>query len=122
MSKAGAAREPSSSRAVPLYIAATTLAAVVSMWWAWDAANPFADPVALITLLVLGVLSMLVRERDVGANITFDGPNFVRTQAHTHLRDAWTRMPGWRLSSLRRSTSESVTPRASIFGSEFSMR
>ena len=71
MSKAGAAREPSSSRAVPLYIAATTLAAVVSMWWAWDAANPFADPVALITLLVLGVLSMLVRERDVGANITF---------------------------------------------------
>ena len=34
-------------------------------------------------------------EADVtGANITFDGPNFVRTQAHTHLRYAWT--PGCR--------------------------
>ncbi len=33
--------------------------------------SPFENPVALITLLVLGVLSMLVRERDVGANITF---------------------------------------------------
>ena len=35
MSKAGAAREPSSSRAVPLYIAATTLVAVAVVTVSW---------------------------------------------------------------------------------------
>ena len=72
MSKAGAARESSSSRAVPLYIAATTfvaVAVVTASWFFYD--GPPVEWAAVVTMLILGLLSSVFRERDVGSNITF---------------------------------------------------
>src|SRR6476661_1810549 len=72
MSKAGAAREPSSSRAVPLYIAATTLVAVAVVTVSWVLhIGPPVEWAAVVTMLILGLLSSVFRERDVGSNITF---------------------------------------------------
>src|SRR6476620_6074093 len=72
MSKAGAAREPSSSRAVPLYIAATTLVAVAVVTVSWVLRiGPPVEWAAIVTMLILGLLSSVFRERDVGSNITF---------------------------------------------------
>jgi hypothetical protein len=56
---------------VPLYIAATCLAALAAVTLGWFREGLPGDPVAVVTLLVLGLLSILLRERDVGSNITF---------------------------------------------------
>jgi putative nucleotidyltransferase with HDIG domain len=68
-------REPSQGarrpRAVPVYIAFTALLAVVGVAASWYLVGPPRDLVALATLLLLGLLSVTLREREVGTNITF---------------------------------------------------
>ena len=71
MTKRHAARPPRPTRGVLLYVAATFLAAVVAVTTSWILVGPPGDAVAVITMLVLGLLSSVVRERDVGSNITF---------------------------------------------------
>src|SRR3954447_15434319 len=72
MSKAGAAREARSSRGVPLCIAATTLVAVAVVTVSWVLhIGPPVEWAAVVTMLILGLLSSVFRERDVGSNITF---------------------------------------------------
>ena len=68
-------REPSQGarrpRAVPVYIAFTALLAVAGVAASWYLVGPPRDLVALATLLLLGLLSVTLREREVGTNITF---------------------------------------------------
>jgi putative nucleotidyltransferase with HDIG domain len=68
-------REPSQGarrpRAVPVYIGFTALLAVVGVAASWYLVGPPRDLVALATLLLLGLLSVTLREREVGTNITF---------------------------------------------------
>ena len=71
MTKRHAARPPRPTRGVLLYVAATFLAAVVAVTTSWILVGPPGDAVAVVTMLVLGLLSSVVRERDVGSNITF---------------------------------------------------
>src|SRR6476659_5793812 len=71
MTKREPAQAARPSRGVSLYVAGTCLAAVVSVVVAWVLVEPPRDVVAIVTMLILGLLSSVFRERDVGSNITF---------------------------------------------------
>ena len=71
MTKREPAQAARPSRGVSLYVAGTCLAAVVSVVAAWVLVEPPRDVVAIVTMLILGLLSSVFRERDVGSNITF---------------------------------------------------
>ncbi len=60
-----------SSSAVSAYIVAVCTLAVATVWGSWLLAGPPHDLVALLILCVMGILSFLLREPDVGSRVGF---------------------------------------------------
>jgi putative nucleotidyltransferase with HDIG domain len=71
MTRRAAAREQTASRGVLAYVIVVTLLAVAAVTVSWKLVGPPEDGVALVVLVVLGVISVGVQERDVGSKITF---------------------------------------------------
>jgi hypothetical protein len=71
MTKREPARAARPSRGVPLYIAVTCATAVVAVVVSWNVVGPPPEIVPVLTMLILGLLSSVLRERDVGSNISF---------------------------------------------------
>ncbi len=71
MSERGSAPATRWPRSVLLYVGATVVVAVLALTASLFLVGPPTDAVALVTLLVLGLLSVLLREPDVGSKVTF---------------------------------------------------
>lgn len=71
MTEPAPARAPIWSRGTRIYVRAIVGLGVLGVLISWLALGPPRSPVAFVTLLVLGLLSVVVREPDVGTRVSF---------------------------------------------------